>query len=164
MKLNMPLSSGRCSDGTPVSVNNTIDEFCLQFMSGGQVLLVTDAANLSVVPANLCFEIALPDSYITGSNITLSVSSCYTSENHVDTQSYTPYVWKIGDTNGQFSSTSLCPAAAQTVTAVDNTTQTTITGASLHPGDRLFLRLQFMCIDTQEYDVVHTITGIWLTS
>ncbi len=145
--INIPLLSGRASNSDALSTAGAVNSFGVSSTPGTSLYLIGANASSSTVTANALWEVTLPNDYVAGRDLTLTVNAYASGGGTLGaTKSLTLTAYKNTDSSGAQGS-NLGPSAATLTTAAADY-PLTITGTTLSPGDRVLFKLSAIVQET----------------
>ncbi len=158
----LPLISGKNSDGTTLAASAAAGKFGLTLTAGTSEVLLSEAANSNTKTDIVVFEHQLPRNYIAGSNITITASALFTIGSGTSaTHTIGAAAYKCANAGTQGSTLVATAAATLTATAVDY--NFVITGTTLSPLDRIMVSLTAIILDSAGSNVTGTINSVRLS-
>jgi hypothetical protein len=160
--VNLPLTRAMTVAGVALTASATSTGFGIAVTPGTSEDLVTTAANSTTVTTTALFELALPQTYVSGKNITVTANTNYTIGSgtlSANTLAMSAYLCANAGTQGA----TIIATAAQTVPAAAGDVTFTITGTTLTSGARLMLKAVLVITETAGSNVTAQINSIRLS-
>ncbi len=158
----LPLISGKNSDGTTLAASAASTKFGLTLSAGTSEVLLSEAANSNTKTDVVVFEHQLPRNYIAGTNITLTVNALFTIGGGTSaTHTIGAAAYKCANAGTQ--GTTLIATAAATLTASAVDYNFVITGTTLNPLDRIMLSVTAIILDSGGSNVTGTVNSVRLS-
>ena len=133
LSLSPGIASWRQGDTNPFSFDENIEGGALKILFNGAT------ANGSVVNSWMAVRVQVPNSYVTGSDITLTVRAA-TSPTANSSSTLDATAFKM-DGKGEANGADLIPTAAKDINATSFVNQTFTIGGSLIAGDEIVIQL-----------------------
>lgn len=160
--INIPLLSGRASNSDALSTAGAVNSFGVSSTPGTSLYLIGANASSSTVTANVLWEVTLPNDYVAGRDLTLTVNAYASGGGTLGaTKTLTLTAYKITDTTAAQGSNLGPSAATLTTSAADYALA--ITGATLSTGDRVLLRLSAIVQETAAGSLAARINSLKLS-
>lgn len=134
------------SDGSAVAAAASAGKFGYAITLGTSLALVGEAANNNTKTDIAITEVVLPPNYIAGQDITVTVNGQYAGAGTLTVKTVAVAAYRTADDGTEAAS--LVATAAQNLTNAAAETAFVVTGATLHPGDRLALKLTMVLTET----------------
>ena len=131
------LTSGKNADGSGLTATAASGGFATALTAGTSEALDGEAAKGNTKTDTVYFEHVLPNSYVEGQNITVTVNAALTGTGTAGTHTLTGHAYLLAN-NGTMS-TDLVTTAAANITAAGADMSFTIPGATLVPGARVLI-------------------------
>lgn len=145
--INLPLTSGRNPDASPLAITAAAGLFGINSTPGTSILLAGESATGNTKTSVAVWEVALPSDYIAGRDVTVTANAYAFGTGALGaTKTLTLTAYRIADGSG-VEGANLGPAAS-TLTTVATDFAMTVTGSTLSPSDRLLLRLTAVLQET----------------
>lgn len=158
----LPLISGKNSDGTTLAASAAAGKFGLTLSAGTSEVLLSEAANSNTKTDVVVFEHQLPRNYIAGSNITVTVNGLFTLGSGTSaTHTVGAAAYKCANAGTQ--GTTLIATAAQALVAAAADYTFVITGTTLSPLDRVMISVTAIITDSGGSNVTGTINSVRLS-
>lgn len=122
-----------CQDGAPLAAATAAGDFGLTCTPGTAMYLIGEAAQNNTKTDKALWEFVLPDTYVAGQDLTLTVNADYDGTGVAGTKTIDASVYEQAAVGT--GTTDLCATAAQTLTATAASYVFIITGTNLVPGD-----------------------------
>lgn len=158
----MLLTHFKNADGTTIAASAGAGVFGISITAGTSEKLLSEAANSNTKTDYAGTELVLPASYVAGSNITVTVNCNYAlGSGTVGTHTLAADAYTISSAGVE--SSTLVATTAQTVPATAGTVTFTITGTTLVPGSRIWLRFTNVIQDTGASNITAQINSVSLS-
>lgn len=137
--INLPINSARNSDGTALAATASAGKFGLDTgIAGAVTRLSSESATAATKTSTATWEFALPNDYVAGRDLTVTVNANFGGTGSALTKSLTMSASSIADSAGTQTALTVSSAATLTNAAADYVF--TITGTNLSPGQRVLLQ------------------------
>jgi len=158
----LPLITGKNSDGTTLAATPAAGKFGLTLSAGTSEVLLSENANSNTKTDVVVFEHQLPRNYIAGANITVTANALFTiGAGTSATHTIGAAAYKCANAGTQGATIIATAAATLTATAADY--NFVITGATLSPLDRIMISLTAIITDSGGSNVTGTINSVRLS-
>lgn len=158
----MPLTSARDVTGMMPTVAAQAGIFGLTFTPGTAEYLVSEAANNGTKTDVICFEAVLPDTYAAGTKLNVVANAHYViGAGTLSVKTLACAVYKVADADTE--SATIETTAAQTITGSAANYTFAVTGTTLHPGDRIVIKLTMVLTETASSNVTGRLNSVRLT-
>ena|SRR5258707_3871237 len=158
----LPLLTGKNSDGTTLAASPAAGKFGLTLSAGTSEVLTSENANSNTKTDVVVFEHQLPRNYIAGQNITITANGLYTlGAGTVGTHTIGAAAYKCANAGTQGSTLVATAAASLATTAGDF--NFVITGTTLNPLDRIMISLTIIIQDTGASNINAAINSVRLS-
>lgn len=143
MTRNLKLTEAKADTGVPLTATATSGAMGVARTAGTSLQLAGEATSSNAKTDKAMFEINLPDSYVAGSNIAVTVNCNYTGGGTVTAASTTMAVAAYTESQAG-AEAALTVSAAQQMAATAGNLVFTITGTGLVPGQRIIVELTML--------------------
>lgn len=135
----LPLTAAKSDAGVALTATSTGGAVGIARTAGTSLTLVGEATSSNAKTDKAMWEFVLPQTYIAGADIPVTVNCNYAGSGTITAISTTMTVAAYTEANGV--ETALTVSAAQQIPATATNLTFTITGTSLVPGQRLVIEL-----------------------
>lgn len=146
------------SDGSTIAAAASSGKFGIAITLGTSFALASESANNNTKTDVALIEYVIPDTYIAGTNLTVTVNASITGSGTLTTKTAEIKAYKTAADGTQGSNISATGATAMTAAGAD--IAYTITGTTLSPGDKVVLSLTVILTETASSGMVANINSI----
>lgn len=147
------------TDGTTLAASPASGKFGITETFGTSEKLLSETANSNTKTDAAITEFTLPDSYVAGQDLTLSVNAVVSGT--LTTKTVAADARKIADAGTEGSNLIATAAQVMSTTAADLTF--VVTGTTLSPGDRVALKLTMVVTEGAAADQTGSINSVRLS-
>lgn len=155
----IPLKAFTNSDGSVLAAAPAAGKFGLTLTFGTSQTLLSETANSNTKTDIATLEYQLPNSYVAGQDLTLSVNAIVSGT--LTTKTIAADARKMTDAGA--AGANLIATAAQVMGLANADSVFTITGATLSPGDRIMLQLTMVITEASAANQTGKINSVRLT-
>ena len=156
------LSDVKTVAGVPVTAAAQANIFGITFTPGTSEYLLSEAANNDTKTDVGCFEKVMSDTYVAASNFNIIVNANYVIGGGTLSASSIAVAVYLGADAGT-SGASIETTAAQTFTGSAADYTFAVTGTTVHPGDRIIIKITMVLTETASSNVTGHVNSVRLT-